>query len=146
MERKQQFRTKSIGIRVSEDEWTLFDIVARSQGITVSEFLRQSGIHYAEMSAENKDFLDSIGQNSEAAQNTVHEFLTDLKEVIFQSLKHTHDDLSVQVKRVEKLIDVFLYAYLFHQPEVKEVLKENAMKSAIRRKEKVLSMIEDEVL
>lgn len=129
---------KTIGIRVTAEENKLFEALANEQGITVSELLRTAGLTIAEMSVENRELL---GKKDSESSRYVHTLIEKVQETLANSIKESNTILSGKLNKVEKLIDAFLYAYLFHTPEVKDSQKQNAKNSAIVRKKKVLAWI-----
>lgn len=129
---------KTIGIRVTAEENKLFEALAKEQGITVSELLRTAGLTIAEMSVESRELL---GKKDSESSRYVHTLIEKVQETLANSIKESNTILSGKLNKVEKLIDAFLYAYLFHTPEVKDSQKQNAKNSAIVRKKKVLAWI-----
>lgn len=129
---------KTIGIRVTAEENKLFEALANEQGITVSEILRTAGLTIAEMSVESRELL---GKKDSESSRYVHTLIEKVQETLANSIKESNTILSGKLNKVEKLIDAFLYAYLFHTPEVKDSQKQNAKNSAIVRKKKVLAWI-----
>ncbi len=136
-------KTKTIGVRVTADENKLFVMLAQEQGVSISEFMRNAIINYAQMTLEHKELLNELGLvdvNKSGA--TFHSTIEETREIICTSITTLNDRLSGKVDRIEKLIDAFLYAYLFHTPEVNDENKNNAKQSAVIRKKRVLALME----
>ena len=140
MEQQVDQKSKTIGIRATPQEVKLFEALAKEQGTTVSEFLRTAGLTIAEMSVENRELL---GKNNSEPYRNIQTLIKNVEETLANSIKESNTILSSKLNKVEKIIDAFLYAYLFHTPEVKDSQKQVAKNSAIVRKKKVLALIDD---
>ncbi len=138
MEQSTEHRNRNIGIRVTDDEWKLFDIIARQQRISKSEFLRNAGIHFAELSAEDQQTFASSGSTTSGKPDFIREQFTSANEIIANTIREAVSELTLEIKDIEKLLKVILYTYLFHTPEVPEGLKRDAKKSAIARMDKIV--------
>ena len=140
MEQQVDQKSKTIGIRATPQEVKLFEALAKEQGTTVSEFLRAAGLTIAEMSVENRELL---GKNNSESYRNIQTLIKNVEETLANSIKESNTILSGKLNKVEKIIDAFLYAYLFHTPEVKDSQKQVAKNSAIVRKKKVLALIDE---
>lgn len=140
---EKQFVRKMIGVRVSPQENKLFEVMAQEQRVTVSEFLRTAGLTLAEMSVESREFLKSFGKDGRQTYQNIQTMLETLKETLANSIKGSDTHLSRKIDKIERLIGAFIYVYLFHTPEVKDTLKQQAKQSALARKQKVLTLAED---
>lgn len=141
MEMQVNPMTKTKTVRLTPQEIKLFEIIAKGQGVTVSEFMRTASLTIAEMSIDNKELLQSLGKDETQAFQNIKILLSELKDTILNSIKGSNTSIMRKLDYVEKLVDISLYSYLFHTPEIKETLKQQARKSALERKKKILSFI-----
>lgn len=143
MSEKTHLKRNVVSIRITDDEKKLLDLLANQQGINVPEYVRRALLTIAQMSSDNQDFLDSIGsKNKEFVVQELKSMIADSKDVLANSIKGSHEGLLERIEKLEKLLDCFLYAYLYHTPEVPEKNKISAKESALIRKKKVLSLID----
>ncbi len=132
-------RTKVIGVRVSEDEWKAFDFIANEQKITISELLRNAAIRYSGLYAENEEERLSDGNGERSIDETIHVF----SETIAKTIKQSTEDLLLQIRTNEKRLKGFIYAFLYHTPEVNEELKGEASRSARKRMDTVCKITDE---
>lgn len=137
-------KTKVVSFRVSAEENRIFELLAKDQGISVSEFFRMAGMTIAEMSLDNKDFLKALGKEPVNALGKIESIMEATRDILANSIKESNALMTMKMERLEKVLDAFLYAYLFHTPEVNDQRKQHAMQSAVTRKKKVLSLVEND--
>ena len=137
-EKKERF----IGIRVTEDQYRLFQLLAKEQNVSVSEFLRSGVVNFAEKFVESQQVLESVeDKDKKAAQQTIHAMITEVRGVLANSIQQSDERVCRRVEHMQKLLEAFLYAYLYHTPEIPEEMKKEAKRSALARQKRVLELM-----
>ncbi|MCA9408676.1 MAG: hypothetical protein KC733_08300 [Candidatus Omnitrophica bacterium] len=141
---KKNVKEKRYSVRLTKDMERLFKIVANERGITVGRYLRDAGLAIAEMSIDEKGLAELIDKKDrDKFQKTFHMHLQETKDLVVNSSQRILEELSDRIGRVENFLEIFLYVYLYHTPEVKDIGKDSAKKSAQDRKKKVMSVIKN---
>ena len=123
-----------VNLRVTAEEMKLMTMLAEREGASISEFLRNAVLTMSEIYLENKEFLSSLPDKDKVnAVGMLKALIIENQEIAANSIKGSHEDLLERIERVEKLIGVFVYVYLFHTPEVTESKKKQAKESAVDR-------------
>lgn len=136
-------KTITKGVRLTEDMNKLFTMCAKEKGVTVGKYLRDSGLILAEMNLDEKELLDFIKDKDKLKVQKTHQMLIqETKDTLLNSIKSLYDNLSKRLTRQEKLLEMFLYSYFFHTPEVDWPLKDHASRSAKKRKKSVLELVD----
>jgi len=139
---KKSVKEKRYSVRLTKDMERLFKIVADERGITVGKYLRDAGLAIAEMSIDEKGLAELIDKKDrDKFQKTFHMHLQETKDLVVNSSQSILEELNDRIERVENFLEIFLYVYLYHTPEVKEIRKDSAKKSAQDRKKKIMSVI-----
>jgi hypothetical protein len=137
-------KTSRVSVRLTEDMYKLFAMIAEEQKLTVPKFLRDAGLILAEMSSDEKEILSLIKDKDKLkAMKNIHSLIIETKDTLVSGNHQLYDRLFKKIDRVEKLVYLFLYSYFFHTPEVKVAVKDEARKSAKTRQEGVLELLED---
>jgi hypothetical protein len=130
-------------VRLTKDMDRLFSIVAKDHNTTVGKYLRDSGLILAEISVDEKQFLQQVSaEDKMIVQKKFELIFQEIKDLVVNSSAGLYDTLRARIDRLERLTELFLYAFLFHTPEVPEHKKEEAVQSAKKRKRKVLELVE----
>lgn len=138
----ENVKKKVLSIRITEEMEKLFSMIAEEQGVSIAKYLRDAGIILAEMATDDKDLMALLGEKDKIkAAKTFHLLFQETKDTIVNSSQSVFDRLVNRIDRIEKLIEIFIYIYLFHTPEVKESLKQSAKQSAQERKKKVMAIL-----
>ena len=144
MNQKENPKRLKLDFRVSPEEKKLVQMAARREEEAVSEYLRKVVLALVESSLESRELLSSIRDNER--DNTVSvlkNFMMDDKETAANSIKGAYEALINRLDRLEKLIGVFIYVFLYHTPEVPDPKKKQAKESALERVKKALSLTGD---
>lgn len=140
---ERALKTITKGVRLTEDMNKLFTVLAKEKGVPVGKYLRDAGLILAEMCLDEKELLDFIKDKDKLkVQKTHHILIQETKDTLINSIGSLHDNLSKRLDRQEKLLELFLYSYFFHTPEVEGPLKEHASRSAKKRKKSVLELVD----
>lgn len=146
-EKTENGRLKTIRkcVRLSEDMNKLFSMVAKDHNTTVGKYLRDAGLILAEMSVDEKQFLQQISaEDKMIVQKKFQNLLEENKDIVINGIKSLYDLLSERIDKIEKLIEIFIYVYLYHTPELDKGLHENAVKSGLKRRKRVLEICDRE--
>jgi len=128
-------------VRLSEDMNKLFLIVAKEHKTTVGKFLRDAGLIMAEMSVDQKEFLELIKDKDELkVQKKFQTLFEENKDLVVNGIQNLYETLSERIDKIEKLIEIFIYVYLYHTPEIDKGSHENAVKSGLKRRKRVLEI------
>ena len=140
-------RESTIGVRFTEEEKKIVKMVAdEGWDSNLSNFCREAILTMVERYVENKELVEGLGGEKEAkdVQASLSEMIEDAKEMLANSIHQSNEGLSKRITRLEKFMGSFLYAYLYHTPEISEDLKKEAAISADERVKKVMVLCEDE--
>jgi hypothetical protein len=130
-------------VRLTKDMDRLFSIVAKDHNTTVGKYLRDSGLILAEISVDEKQFLQQVSaEDKMIVQKKFELIFQEIKDIVVNSSAGLYDALTARINKLERLTELFLYAYLFHTPEVPEHKKQEAVQSARKRKRKVMEFVE----
>jgi hypothetical protein len=141
---KDEVKEKRYSVRLTKDMDRLISIVAKERGITVAKYLRDSGIILAEMSTDEKELYSMVKEEDRSSvQKTFHLLFQETKDIVVNSSQGLFDKLSERIDRLERFVEIILYVYLFHTPEVKESEKQKSKKSAQERKKKVMKILNE---
>lgn len=144
MNQKENPKRLKLDFRVSPEEKKLVQMAARREEEAVSEYLRKVVLALIESSLENRELLSSIPDSErDNAVSVLKNLINDDKETTANSIKGAYEGLIDRLDRLEKLIGVFIYVFLYHTPEVIDTKKRQAKESALERVKKALSLIED---
>ncbi len=142
---KSEVKEKVYSVRLTSDMDKLFSIIAKERGMTVSKYLRDSGIILAEMSADEKELYKKVKEEDRLdIQKTFHLLFQETQDLVVNSTEGMYERLSERVNKLEQLLETFLYVYLYHTPEVKESEKQKSKKSAQVRKLKVMKILNEQ--
>ncbi len=133
-------------VRLTKDMDKLFSIIAKEHNTTVGKYLRDAGIILAEAAIDEKEILEFIKDKDKLkVKKKFQHLFEEARNIVINSIAELHGNISTRIDRLEKLMELFLYFYLFHTPEVPEHKKEAAAKSASKRKRKIMAYVEREV-
>jgi len=136
-------KTNIVTVRLTDDMLKLFTLLASEQKVTVGKYMRDAAVILAEMSTDEKDIMSLIKDKDKIkAQKAVHSLVIETKDSLLNSNQQLFDRISARIEKLEKLVQLFLYSYFFHTPEVKETMKDQARKSAKERKKGVLLLLD----
>ncbi len=136
-------KTNIVTVRLTDDMLKLFSMLASEQKVTVGKYMRDAAVLLAEMSTDEKDIMSLIKDKDKIkAQKAVHSLIIETKDSLLNSNQQLFDRVSARIEKLEKLVQLFLYSYFFHTPEVKETMKDQARKSAKERKKGVLLLLD----
>ena len=134
-ETKSELKDIKVSVRLTQDMNKLIAMIAEEQSLTVGKYLRDAGLILAEMTLDEKEMLDTVkNTDKKKAQKTFHTMIQETKHTLMNSTK----ELSDRILKLEKLIKMLLYVYLYHTPEINKAKKEEAKKSAKLREKKIL--------
>ncbi len=132
-------------IRFTDEEEKLIEMVSEEgwKGNTAG-FCREAILTAAERHIENKELAEGLGGEEKAkdVQVSISEMIEEAKEVLANSIHQSNEGLSQRITKLEKFMKVFLYAYLYHTPEVDEGMKKSASIAADARVKKVMALCE----
>ena len=138
-ETKSELKDIKVSVRLTQDMNKLIAMIAEEQSLTVGKYLRDAGLILAEMTLDEKEMLDTVkNTDKKKAQKTFHTMIQETKHTLMNSTK----ELSDRILKLEKLIKMLLYVYLYHTPEINKSKKEEAKKSAKLREKKILEFLD----
>jgi len=149
MSRKKvpRVREKKRSIRFTAEEEKIIEMVAEEGwNGNSSVFCREAILTAAERHIENKELAEGLGGEEKAkdVQVAISEMIAEAKEVLANSIHQSNEGLSQRITKLEKFMEVFLYAYLYHTPEIDENMKQEASVAADKRVKKVMALCEKE--
>lgn len=144
MKHKPNTKISRVNLRITPQEIKLIRMMAQKEGLNLSEYLRNVVLTIAESSVESREFLNSVSDNNkDNAVQILKGLILENKDTTANSIKGVFDALLDRFDKVERLIDVFIYVFLYHTPEVIDTKKKQAKDSAVERLKKTLALIDD---
>ncbi len=144
MTKKNNSRTSKLDTRFTAEERNLVALMAQKEGISISEYLRNCAVVFAQSSIEYSELLNSIpGNKKDNAVEMLRALINEDKETTLNSIKAAYEGMLEKFERMEKLIGILMYVYFFHTPQVIDSKKKEARESAVTRVKKSLALIDD---
>jgi len=133
-------------IRLDSETNDLLKYLKNKHEGNISKVMRHALIVYAERIVDEDKLLEIVdkGDVDRAKENILtllESRFTGIEKLLFEAYKNSEERL----KYLEQFLDAFLYAYLYHTPEVADIQKKEQSRSAKERVEKVKKLIKKDV-
>ena len=127
MIQKTNLKSSKVTLRMTAEEIKLIRMMAEREGITVSEYFRSVLLTLAEHSIESREFLNSVSEvNKDNVVQVLKSLIIEGKDTTLNSLLKLHENWAERYDRLEKLLGILAYVFLYHMPEVADDKKKEA--------------------
>lgn len=131
--------TKDIikSIKFSDEEYEFLSIAAKENNMSFSSYIRHAAINFSIQNDMEEAINEELSEITSEPKKMILDLLKENTQILSKTIETMSNNISRENDKIHNLLDLLIYIYFYHTPEVPEDLKNEANRSALTRKKKL---------